>query len=147
MTKDPRSFDTLYVEVLATGRNFRLTKDFGYRQSGSTPIITPAEFETDFASIPRFVTIFVPKLGRYTYPAVTHDYLCRIAQTWKERSIGDRIFRKAMADAGVGFLRRGAMWLSVYLAGWFVWTLNFKGRVGKQEEEDKRKAEQAQHQD
>jgi len=53
-----------------------------------------------------------------------------------------------MKDVGVGFLRRWAMWLAVFLAGLFVWKLKINGRVGKQADEDRieaeRKAAQAQ---
>jgi len=141
MTEITSPFSKLYVEVLTTGRNFLLTEEFSFTQPGHEPVVTPVGFKTDFASIPRFATFFVPKLGRYTYPAVTHDYLCRIAKTWEERAGADWMFRNAMEVMGVGFLRRWVMWFSVYTAGWFVWTFNINGRVGIQAEEDRKETE------
>ena len=106
----------------------------------------PVGSRTDFASIPRLVTVLIPKLGKHTYPAVVHDYLCRTAPDWKTRVKGDRVFRQAMKAIGVGFLKRWVMWLAVFLAGWFVWTFKINGRVGKQAEEDKAEEKAAQNQ-
>lgn len=142
MTEDTRLFTPLHVEVLTTGRNFRLTREFTYSRPGAKPIIVPVDSKTDFASIPRALTILIPKLGKHTYPAVVHDYLCRTALNWKARVTGDRIFRQAMEAIGVGFLKRWAMWLAVFMAGWVVWTFKINGRVGKQAEEDKIEAEE-----
>lgn len=136
MSEHNKPFSTLYVEVLSTGRNFQLTEDFSYLREGEDTITAPKNFETDFASIPRYVTFVVPKLGKYTQPAVIHDYLCRTADSWNKRAEGDKVFRLAMKDAGVGRLRRRAMWLAVYLAGWFVWTFGIDGRVQKQKDQD-----------
>ena len=141
MAKATNPFNALYVEVLTTGRNFRVTKEFRYTKKGTKPVVVPVDSKTDFASIPRPLTFFIPKLGKYTYPAVVHDYLCRTAKSWKERRAADLIFRLAMKDAGVGFLRRWAMWLAVWLAGLVFWKMNINGRVGKQADEDRREAE------
>ena len=146
MTEATRLFDTLYVEVLRSGRYFRLTEDFGYYQPGENPVVVLVNTETDFASIPRPINVIIPKLGKYTYPSVVHDHLCKEAETWKDRRKGDWVFRKAMKYAGVGLLRRWAMYSAVFLAGMFIWTLNINGRVGRQVEEDRRKADQAQQQ-
>ena len=141
MTETVGSFNTLYVEVLTTGRDFRLTQDFSYSPPGVKSVVAPADSETDFASIPRLVTWLIPKLGKHTYPAVIHDRLCRTASNQKERATADWVFRKGMEDAGVGFPKRWVMWLAVRIAGWVVWTFNINGRVGKQADEDKIEAE------
>ena len=118
MPETTRLFTTLRVDVLTTGRNFRLTKDFCYSPPGANPIIVPAGSETDFASIPRLLTILIPKLGRHTYPAVVHDYLCRTAPNWRARASSDQVFRQALKAIGVGLLKRWGMWLVVFLTGW-----------------------------
>ncbi|MFC2038185.1 DUF1353 domain-containing protein [Chloroflexota bacterium] len=139
MNKSAKTFSELQVEVLSTGRHFRLIKVFIYSPSGSKAISVPADFETDFASIPGFATIFVPKLGRYTQPSVVHDYLCREANSWGERSKGDTVFRQAMEAVGVGVVKRWAMYVAVLLAGMVAWAsarVGIKGRVGRQYDED-----------
>jgi hypothetical protein len=70
---------------------------------------------TDFASVPRFFVWLLPRYGRYTKPAILHDYL------WREKAASgelayldaDAIFRKAMHELDVAFLRRWFMWAAV----------------------------------
>ena len=140
MNNTPSLFSELHVEVLTTGRHFRLIKEFTYTPTEKDKVIVPIDFKTDFASIPWLATIFIPKLGKYTQPSVIHDYLCREADTWQDRSNGDTVFRKAMKAVGVGLIRRWAMYIAVWIAGVIAWTLakvlKIRGRVGKQWAED-----------
>ena len=75
----------------------------------------PAGIRTDFASVPRVFVWFLPKYGRYTKAAILHDYLWRTAV--KEGKLrlaeADGIFRRAMWELGVPFLRRWLMWGAV----------------------------------
>lgn len=77
-------------------------------------------FRTDFASVPRAFTWLVPRYGRYTRAAILHDYLCVEAANGRfARHDADGIFRRAMRELGVSFLRRWLMWVAVRLgAGW-----------------------------
>jgi hypothetical protein len=84
---------------------------------------TQEEFEvpvhqgTDFASVPRVFVWFIPRYGRYTKAAILHDYLCRVAVPANRisRIDADGIFRQAMRELGVAFLRRWIMWAAVRL--------------------------------
>lgn len=75
----------------------------------------PRDFETDFASVPRPLVWFLPRYGRYTKAAILHDYL------WRERAAkgtlpwrdADALFRRAMQELEVPFLRRWIMWVAV----------------------------------
>jgi hypothetical protein len=69
---------------------------------------------TDFASVPRAFVWFLPRYGRYTKAAIIHDHL------WREqvphtitRIEADGIFRQAMRQLEVPFLRRWIMWAAV----------------------------------
>ena len=80
--------------------------------------VVPVGQSTDFASVPRVFAWFLPPYGRYTMPAILHDYLWRAAVPggqlkWPE---ADGILRRAMRECGVPFLRRWIMWASVRLA-------------------------------
>ena len=102
------------VQVLQIdAANWRLLKDLTYRGRGdSIPRITvPAGSETDFASVPRPFVWLVPRYGLYTPAAILHDYLCRSKSVPKAEC--DRIFREAMNDLKVAFLRRWIMWAAV----------------------------------
>jgi hypothetical protein len=70
---------------------------------------------TDFASVPRPFVWFLPRYGSYTMAAILHDYL------WRERAAkgemdwidADGLFRRAMRELRVPFLRRWIMWAAV----------------------------------
>jgi len=78
----------------------------------------PAEGRTDFASVPRAFVWFLPRYGRYTKAAILHDYLWGVAVPVGRltRLDADGIFRTAMRELGVPFLRRWIMWAAVRLA-------------------------------
>ncbi|HEY5988130.1 MAG TPA: DUF1353 domain-containing protein [Streptosporangiaceae bacterium] len=81
------------------------------RQGKHDVFCVPVGERTDFASVPRVFVCFLPRYGRYTKAAILHDYL------WSVKiSVGDisrlnagGIFRQAMRDLGVPFLRRWIM--------------------------------------
>jgi len=124
------SFKTpLVVEVMESGKRFRLFCQFTYNW-GKMVITVPAGFVTDFASIPRFARLLLPKLGKYNKAAVIHDFIYRdhiIRQTSYNipfvfsRKHADRCFRDAMADLGVVKWKRTMMWLAVRIGGWVAW--------------------------
>jgi Protein of unknown function (DUF1353) len=72
----------------------------------------PEGLKTDFASVPRVFVWFLPRYGRYTKAAILHDYLWRDAVPAGELTLAeaDGIFRRAMWELGVPFLRRWMMW-------------------------------------
>ena len=71
----------------------------------------PVGMKTDFASVPRLFVWFLPRYGSYTKAAILHDYLCAGGQI--SRVDADAIFRRAMRELGVPFLRRWIMWGAV----------------------------------
>jgi Protein of unknown function (DUF1353) len=75
----------------------------------------PAGMKTDFASVPRVFVWFLPRYGRYTKAAIFHDYLLRDAVPAGQLTLAqaDGIFRRAMWELGVPFLRRWMMWGAV----------------------------------
>ena len=77
----------------------------------------PVHSGTDFASVPRVFVWFIPRYGRYTKAAILHDYLCRVEVPARRisRIDADGIFRQAMRELGVPFLRRWIMWAAVRL--------------------------------
>lgn len=85
------------------------------RQSFEIPLeVIP--FQTDLASVPRFLTWLVPRYGLYTKAALIHDHLCSARpedNPARDRFEADEIFREAMRELGVGWLRRWMMWGAV----------------------------------
>ena len=88
--------------------------DLVYRGK-SDVFVVPDGFPTDFASVPRVVVWLIPRFGRYTLPAVLHDWLCtRGIETGVVTSReADGIFRRAMRELGVPVARRWLMWTGV----------------------------------
>jgi hypothetical protein len=87
----------------------------GQRDSYSIEVTSDLTRTTDFASVPRIFAWFIPSYGRYTKPAILHDYLWReLAAKGTMRWIdADGIFRRAMREVEVPFLRRWIMWAAV----------------------------------
>jgi hypothetical protein len=77
------------------------------------PFTLPPDFRTDFATVPFFLTWLVPRYGNYTNAAVLHDWL--LDETDIKRCDCDGIFRRALRELGVPFVRRWVMWAAVRL--------------------------------
>ncbi len=132
--REHNSFLTpLVVEVMPSGKRFKLHYDFRYywRRHGIW-IHVKAGFETDFASIPKIFRIIIPKLGRWNKAAVIHDYLyqnhniviCKLLPSTKfrfSRKLADLIFRDAMTDLGVAKWKRYVMYWGVRVGGFLAW--------------------------
>jgi hypothetical protein len=56
----------------------------------------------------------LPTYGRYTRPAILHDYLCCLSSRGEfQRVQADGLFRKSMRELDVAFLKRWLMWAAV----------------------------------
>jgi hypothetical protein len=95
-------------------KNWNLQQELCYQ--GKTDRWTvPDDTGTDFASVPRYFVWFLPRYGRYTKAAILHDYLWRVhakeeRMSWVD---ADAVFRRAMRELEVPFLRRWMMWTAV----------------------------------
>ena len=83
---------------------------------------------TDFASVPRLFVWFLPRYGSYTMAAILHDYLWRARASKGEMDWvdADGLFRRAMRELKVPFLRRWIIWTAVRWAALF----KPRGRTG-----------------
>lgn len=92
-------------------------------------ITVPAGFVTDFASIPWGLHNLFPPMGRWSRPAIIHDFLYATAgdgiygarkYTTRDaysRAEADAIFREAMKVVGVPAWRREVMYSAVRFGG------------------------------
>ena len=123
-------FLSAYVPVLIEpdGR-YRLTAQMVYRGRDDT-FTVPAGFQTDLASIPRYMTWLVPVAGVQDRAAIVHDWLCgslafayshnKASGSTVARAVPvasavdtDGIFRRILRELGVGAVRRWLMWTGV----------------------------------
>jgi hypothetical protein len=103
-------------------RNWELIRPLAY-EGKEEFFVVPAGMRTDFASVPRVFVWFLPQYGRYTKAAILHDYL------WRQRASkgtlnwldADAMFRRAMRELDVAFLRRWIMWAAVRWAALWQW--------------------------
>lgn len=126
-----RFTDALIVSPLADGTTWVLARHFGYEVgaegSGDT-IEVPVGFQTDFASVPRLLWVFLPKWGTYGNASVIHDWLY-----WDQsrpRAAADAIFREAMGVLNVRPLTKLLMYQAVHLLGFIAWYRNQADREG-----------------
>jgi uncharacterized protein DUF1353 len=105
------------VEVRETGEtDWLLLRELKYDEA-TDHFLVPVGTGTDFASVPNVFVWFLPKYGRYTKAAILHDYLWRKKVPAKDLTLpeADAIFRRAMQELKVSFLRRWIMWAAVRL--------------------------------
>ena len=74
-------------------------------------------FTTDLASIPRWATPLVPKLGHHLQPAVFHDWCYENGVPGMKRVEADRIFLNGMLIQGVRKTRAWLMYGAVRVGG------------------------------
>lgn len=117
------SFTTpLEVEILREQRKgrtlARVIKEFEYYDDEILPVRYTVKvnkgFITDFASIPRFLWVLLPPLGRYAKAAVVHDYL--VSNRKLDYKTSAKIFYNAMLVLGVNQTKAFLMYKAVV---WF----------------------------
>lgn len=85
-------------------------------------IVVPAGFETDLASTPWLLRWLIPPSGPWQRAAVIHDWLYTARPDGWTRVQADRLFREAMAAAGVSLGIRWVLWFGVRIGGWMGWS-------------------------
>lgn len=119
---------SLVRTVVDGAEQFGLTRRIAYRDRHVGEIVVPPDptsFASDLTSVPTLFTWLVPKSGAHLPAALIHDGLVHPPgePTYLstdghhvDRVEADRIFRDAMADSGVGVVRRWLVWTAVTLA-------------------------------
>ena len=96
-----------------------LLRPFRYVSSAGT-ITVPVDFITDGASVPRIFWNILSPYGSYFPAALIHDFLYSKASDSYgfTRLQCDQIFKAAMYDIGIGWLKRETIYRAVRAAGW-----------------------------
>lgn len=117
------------VEVPGEGK-WRLLEALSYTALDGVVYTAPTGFETDFASVPRFLwSIYPPDGPGYRKSAVIHDYLYAHAELFVpgddhghiSRGSADDVFYEAMTTEGFRPSGRRVVWLGVRTGGWLPW--------------------------
>jgi hypothetical protein len=96
--------------------SFTVLQDFRYANPKTDDrYLVEKGQDTDLASVPNFLSWFIPSYGTYTLAAVLHDYLWRKRHEIKLED-ANRTFRVALYELQVPAVRRLVMWAGVGLA-------------------------------
>lgn len=119
--------DPIDVRLVGPDRWMTLTPVRYNSDVAKRRITVPAEFVTDFASVPRAPLAYLIAAGRARGPALIHDHLYQ-APGWDDRDLADAIFSEAMDldQPELGIYREPgpitfAMWGAVRAFGWIPW--------------------------
>jgi hypothetical protein len=105
------------------GLPFTLIHPLGYLSDRlNAPVIVPAGFKTDLASIPRPLWAVLPPVGKYDAAAVVH-FLYQQPQgaPHVNRADADAVLNEAMEACGVGRVARWTIYAGVRVGGWKIW--------------------------
>jgi len=81
-------------------------------------IVVPADFETDFASVPRMFWGFISPVDTHAKAAVIHDY-CYYNLYNRKKS--DKVFLEGLKVLNVPRWKVFCMYRAVRTFGWIVW--------------------------
>jgi hypothetical protein len=115
-----------FVVEQVTDRSFRIPDGSGF-QYNSARDDTDATYkvieitheslpDTDFASIPRYMSWLISRHGRHTPAALVHDQLVTDDMSFEARKQADRLFLDMMDDLDVPPVQSRVMWAAVTLA-------------------------------
>jgi len=122
----------LEVSPQSDGSTWKLVRPFSYHigsRYSNRIIKVPRGFETDFASIPKFMLAFIPFWAKYQKAAIIHDWLYhqhKVMEMPITRKDADQIFHEGMVIIyrNKGFLGKLATLLeyrAVRCFGWLSW--------------------------
>jgi hypothetical protein len=113
------------------GDDWTIMQDWVTPEINGVAVAISAGMRTDGASIPRIAwrvvghPLQVPLLG----PALGHDAL--YAAELVQRDEADRWFLEAMRRAGIGWIKRTAIYAAVRAGGWAVWRKHTRQSVAR----------------
>jgi len=116
--------EKLIVSLEPNGKRWKLEKEFSYYTDllGERKTFTvPTGFETDFASIPKFLLglpIFKWR-DKFNKAAVVHDWLYHTKEV--DRKTADRIFLEGLLVLGIPRWKAYLFYVTVRLFGWTHW--------------------------
>lgn len=114
MKQEAFAHEELKVEFSENGDEAIIIEEFTYGVDDKNYVV-PIGFVTDFASVPRFAQIIVPRIGKYTKATVIHDYWYKNATNTKKWA--DKEFLRAMLLLSTPKWQAYIMYMAVKLFG------------------------------
>ena len=110
--------------LLTDGQRAQLVTAYSVTARGRVWVV-PAGFVTDWASVPRFLWPMIPPMGRWSVPALVHDYLYRTHIV--PRAEADAVFLELMRRHGTNCFTRNIIFRAVRLFGGVAWRRHHGG--------------------
>ena len=112
-----------YGKFINGAKDFLIEEDYLYEIETSSEIIkiNLKKFQTDFASVPRFLHPIIPPIGKYNRATILHDYMYRTCRVGFSRKEADTLFRDLLRKLGVAKMRVFVMYWGVRLFGESSW--------------------------
>ena len=109
---------------------YNVISDFKIKLSNGDTAIIPKGYWTDFASIPRILTIIFPKYGHHQVAFLIHDYLYNFkgyktkkgverADIYVDRKFADKEMKYQMAQSGAWKIKQWLYYIAVRVGGLF----------------------------
>jgi hypothetical protein len=100
----------------ADGKTWTVVANLGYNSDVLGYLVTVLSgFQTDLASIPRFLWSIYPPFGKYTNAAIVHDWLYTFQPC--TRAQADDVLLEAMEVCGVSWFTRNVIYYNVRMFG------------------------------
>ena len=106
----------LHVQSLPEAGMWRLTKMLRLQDYDGEMHDVPPGYDTDLASIPKFLRMFFSVNGKHRRAATLHDK--KYKEKWATRKKCDQLFYRAMIAGGLGKWRAKTMYWGVRSGGW-----------------------------
>jgi hypothetical protein len=102
------------------GKTWTVVDKLGFYSDVLACLVTVlAGFQTDLASIPRFLWSIYPPFGKYTNAALVHDWLYTFQPC--TRAQADAVLLEAMEVCGVSWFTRKVIYYNVRMFGGSYW--------------------------
>jgi hypothetical protein len=108
-------------EIDELAGKYRLIAPLVYQSDLRGEIVVPADFITDFASVPRLPLAYLLVGGKGNRAAVVHDWLYSTAKISRKQA--DEVLAEALRASGYSALTVSLMWLGVRAGGESHWNL------------------------
>lgn len=109
--------DLRWVGVAKGTVVWELIQPLSYVTDAGETIVVPAGFQTDLASVPRVLWIWLPPDWKYTKAAILHDYLIvSKVRSWDE---ANKLFHEGMRTLNVNKNTNWIMYKTVCFWRWF----------------------------
>ncbi len=110
----------VYWDVARKKILFQLKEDIVFVLSNNEIITVPAQYITDFATVPKFARWLIAQVDRHNIAAILHDYMYDTRHN-NDRKFADDEFLRVMRKYNVPLWKRSIMYFAVRVGAQNYW--------------------------